>query len=738
MVTKVDSGVIAHDGGTIKGMLDNVRPIGNYDHLRAYTGTATQVRITDVGIAGFFYYDAADTTSADNGGTVIVAGNGKRWKRIFDDNVNIAWFGIKGNGTDDDKLSIDSAANYCRLTGKGLYCPSGYNIKLSGSTSLKNIRNICIESDIVISTGTLTVGGNVNAGKFTIYLQAVTNGTSVLTAPPPPSPVVRVTGVFNSDVTIGTCNYIQLYADASVSDERAVGCNMFKLTGAVSLLEITDSGTALSYVNENFIYADRILRYRVIGVGYKHNHNKLFHPDMEGSNVEITFSGGVYVNQIYGARFENTSASPGVTFGVGTYSNTIINTWSGVGSPRTQFTVSIPVNDSGSGNMVTTEAAFQFRKTTLFSVGPSSLILSTATDTVAPDPRISPANAGVNNFINKAVIKPSLEGFYLADTFRWVALTDPVPVQLGDVIGFDADFDESLARTYIFVLDANMNPLLDNGGGEFISQIGATFSATYGSYSQGANMSATTIRTSTAAIIRNEVKYVRVGFVLGAAGFIRSFSAFVYTQALNRNKSEGARAFVSPRSLNGTPTQGYAPLNTLVYDSTANAMRRCTFQYETRVSGALAEGATAVAVAAISTVADGDVVGILLENGETHWTSVSGLSGATFTISAIPAGRSVPDGARIVFNRWASSAITGSVTYNPVSLADGAGETTTLTVTGASLGDQVVASFSNDLQGIILHAWVSAANTVSVRFQNETGATVDLASGTIRVRIIKF
>lgn len=82
--------------------------------------------------------------------------------------------------------------------------------------------------------------------------------------------------------------------------------------------------------------------------------------------------------------------------------------------------------------------------------------------------------------------------------------------------------------------------------------------------------------------------------------------------------------------------------------------------------------------------------------------------------------------------------LTGSSTYDPPSLIDGAGATTTVTLTGAALGDFVeTVSFSLDLQGITVTGYVSAANTVSVRFQNESGATVDLASGTIRVRLSK-
>jgi hypothetical protein len=78
-----------------------------------------------------------------------------------------------------------------------------------------------------------------------------------------------------------------------------------------------------------------------------------------------------------------------------------------------------------------------------------------------------------------------------------------------------------------------------------------------------------------------------------------------------------------------------------------------------------------------------------------------------------------------------------SATYDPASLADGAGVTTTVTCTGAVLGDAADCSFSLDLQGIVMTAYVSAADTVSVRFQNESTGTIDLGSGTIRVWLRK-
>ncbi len=75
--------------------------------------------------------------------------------------------------------------------------------------------------------------------------------------------------------------------------------------------------------------------------------------------------------------------------------------------------------------------------------------------------------------------------------------------------------------------------------------------------------------------------------------------------------------------------------------------------------------------------------------------------------------------------------LTGSKTYDPASILDGGTQTTTVTVTGAALGSPAQAAFSLTVAGIIVTAYVSAADTVTVLLQNESGGTVDLASGTL-------
>ena len=78
----------------------------------------------------------------------------------------------------------------------------------------------------------------------------------------------------------------------------------------------------------------------------------------------------------------------------------------------------------------------------------------------------------------------------------------------------------------------------------------------------------------------------------------------------------------------------------------------------------------------------------------------------------------------------------GSATWDAASLVDGAGETKSVTVTGAAIGDFVLASMGVDLVDMTMTAYVQAADTVEVRIQNESTATVDLASTTLKVLVI--
>ncbi len=86
---------------------------------------------------------------------------------------------------------------------------------------------------------------------------------------------------------------------------------------------------------------------------------------------------------------------------------------------------------------------------------------------------------------------------------------------------------------------------------------------------------------------------------------------------------------------------------------------------------------------------------------------------------------------------FAFNVLNATDTINPASLVDGAGATQAVTVTGAALGDFVMVSAPYDLQDITVTGYVSAADTVEIRIQNESGSTVDLGSGDWKVKVIQ-
>jgi hypothetical protein len=81
-----------------------------------------------------------------------------------------------------------------------------------------------------------------------------------------------------------------------------------------------------------------------------------------------------------------------------------------------------------------------------------------------------------------------------------------------------------------------------------------------------------------------------------------------------------------------------------------------------------------------------------------------------------------------------SGFLNGSKTHDFPSLTNGLTAVTTVTCTGATVGMFAIASLSTNTAGVTLVANVTAANTVTVRAVNQTGSTVDLASGTLKVR----
>ena len=75
-----------------------------------------------------------------------------------------------------------------------------------------------------------------------------------------------------------------------------------------------------------------------------------------------------------------------------------------------------------------------------------------------------------------------------------------------------------------------------------------------------------------------------------------------------------------------------------------------------------------------------------------------------------------------------------NLTVNPASIAAGAEDSATFTIPGVALGDMVMVAPGSDLAAtgeLIMSAYVSAANTVTIRLSNvHASSAADLASST--------
>ena len=109
----------------------------NYTTLRAYTGPATTVQVVTDGIAGLF---GVVSSGVENGGTIIVANDGRKWQRSYQGGLNVKWFGAKGDGITDDTSFIQQAVDIGYALNAGeVFFPAGiYAI----STVVRNWDNV--------------------------------------------------------------------------------------------------------------------------------------------------------------------------------------------------------------------------------------------------------------------------------------------------------------------------------------------------------------------------------------------------------------------------------------------------------------------------------------------------------------------------------------------------------------------------------------------------------------------
>lgn len=258
-------------------------PTDNFANVLGYSTPAD-------GGGGDFYYDATDTTSADDDGTIFTStasGATGRWKRLYSGALNVKWFGVKGDDSTDDTIKINSAIANLPIEST-LFFPSG-DYHISGNLNINNKQNIILQADantIIkvpvtdLSAFVLTACSNVVIDNFNIIGTSLTKFTSSLTA------AILMEGchgcvVSNNKITNYSGHGILLYpfSEAGCTYNTIIRNNITNCYGMNALTQteyaarLQDaSGIMLGYSGGGYFHTDNVIEYNIIDNGFLASH----------------------------------------------------------------------------------------------------------------------------------------------------------------------------------------------------------------------------------------------------------------------------------------------------------------------------------------------------------------------------------------------------------------------------------------------------------------------------------
>ena len=304
-------------------MLDGVATVESVADLRS-RASKVKTAINLIGYhadlpgigGGLFVMDAADKTTADNGGTVIVAADGTRWKRQADD-AQAEYFGARGNGVADDTAALAAARDWAKARKCVLRGSSKY--KLMQALDVRELAVDMLAAEFVLSgDGQLVIGGhagsswNPNQSFGKVLRGAVKFDETVYTVPS-----VKCIGSKGQKITLKYTDYLQFFMStdpATYPRDSSQAYSTFDIGFAIKISIDTDprfaagvsadgAGSANQWFNENVLNLNRCFAFYMRG-SYRHNCNYIVGGSFESQKSFIDIQIG-NKNRFVNTRLEN-------------------------------------------------------------------------------------------------------------------------------------------------------------------------------------------------------------------------------------------------------------------------------------------------------------------------------------------------------------------------------------------------------------------------------------------------
>jgi hypothetical protein len=395
-----------------------------------------------------------------------------------------------------------------------------------------------------------------------------------------------------------------------------------------------------SWINENNFYGGSINHLIIDAVSYMHNGNVWHNCSIEVSTSTVQILKGS-CNRI-SARGEN---APQVTFGSGTWANEVVGTY--VSSPGSHGTPFVLISDGGTENILTSALSEQMSHRELIKVDNQSVFFDASSEwkgIESPVPGINKLALRSANGVILDTGKIPIQGLYAMDGgvnyYRNWAMRR-----------FNFDADATLWRPAIYAYDAD-GVAIDPTVTPWMLTTGGWTANAGGYYSRGANTQFVqmTIISASVAFVRFTVASVSTTGT--TFGWVR-LTGYVPTPQPDTAVQQIQRALRRPLYQASAPTQGAALLGQQV--AGPGVVYTAATRVDTTLSSGAASSASTVTVASASGIASGDVIGVLLDSGATHWTTVNGAPASNVITLAVALPSAAASGKAVVANRWDTS-----------------------------------------------------------------------------------
>lgn len=548
--------------------------------------------------------------------------------------------------------ALNAAATYCRANAISLRAGSkAYT--LGADVNLRSVKLDFSACSITVNDGfLLTIGGNAGTTINPEQIFGIVKKPRAWSLIPDDytTPTVRCIGAKGQTIRISQVDRIQFYQStnpATYPADASQAYSKFFIDLAVVLGVDTDPtydggpsvdgpASANQWFNENQFFLGRVISFYMRG-SYRHNNNRVFGGCFETANGYLNIQVG-NKNHFMDLRCEGATS---IVFGPNTLGNIVdVNWFSSEAQIYQQPPAGGTVIDNGTLNII--------KDSRISPTASDCVLLVSAQDTVH--------DGQPGNYAFRASTRLAVRGVPRT-TSRLVAESDFIDAQVGDYFFASVESRSGSSSSYIlriYLYDSSMNPI----AGDAANLETSNFTNVFSDRSEGRVNNA--VAHHRFGILNSSVRYVRLE-VLTSGSASEDNALRIQVNRVSRmpgrsrettiaNTRIGRFAFVT-----STPTKFVGKIGDMVAGSASDF--RCVFFLDTTLTVAAAPSANvitpaATTVASLGSVANGDLIGIDLDDGTTHWTTISGIGGGNLTLTtALPSAAAA--GSRVYVSRLA-------------------------------------------------------------------------------------